>query len=125
MTQIMPKQQIYDEFDIIYDEDNMSQENDNDLQLMNNLSTNITNLIIKFTISFENINNNDILYDIFKKYFQNLPPTLENLIIDLHVVPYQYRIYPEQINKDKLYNCIKIPFNCDVNIRNITVSYPY
>lgn len=125
MTQIMQKQQIYDEFDIIYDEDNMSQENDNDLQLMNNLSTNITNLIIKFTISFENINNNDILYDIFKKYFQNLPPTLENLIIDLHVVPYQYRIYPEQINKDKLYNCIKIPFNCVVNIRNITVSYPY
>lgn len=118
-------QQFYSKIDISYNYlEYFRQENDNYLQLINNMSNNITNLIIKFTISFENINDN-ILYDIFKKYFQNLPPMLEKLIIDLHVDQYQWRIYPAQINKDKLYNCIKIPFNCDVNIRNITVSYPY
>lgn len=114
---------IYNKIDISYDED-MIQESDNDLQLIKNISKNIKNLIVNFTISFENIND-DILYDIFKKYFQNLPPMLEKLIIDLHVEPYHIRIYPEQINKDKLYNCIKTPFNCNVNIRNITVGFPY
>ena len=109
---------------ITYDECDVLQKNDHDLQLMNNMSSNIINLIINLTIMFENTNT-DMLYDIFKKYFQNLPPTLEKLIINLHVVPYEWRIYVEQINKDKLYNCIKIPFNCDVHIGDIAVSYPY
>jgi len=106
-------------------DDDKNEENEYYINFMNNIKYDFKKIQINFGISFYNYNGNENLYKIFQKYLTNLPTTLEKIIINLHVNPYDNRIYPQQINKDKLLKYIKIPFNCSIDIAQITVDYPY